>query len=107
MGQQPVLFEPRQLEPDGRRGQGECLGHGGGVERSLALQDIEDGAPSRGQLLQRLGSRRPGRSSARSCSRQDEVDVAELVPQVPLGQRGGVGRLEQVAPGDGLEHGEM
>ena len=41
------------------------------------------------------------------CSRQDEVDVAELVPQIPLGQRGGVGRLEQLAPGDGLEHGEM
>ena len=41
------------------------------------------------------------------CSRHDQVDVTELVPEVPLGERGGVRRLEERPPGDGLEHGEM
>ena len=31
------------------------------------------------------------------------MDVAELVPQVPLGQRRRVGRLEEGTAGDGLE----
>ncbi len=42
--QQPVLFEPRQLEPDGRRGQGERVGDAGCVQGSLAFEDVEDGA---------------------------------------------------------------
>ena len=46
----------------------------------------------------RLAASRIGRS------RQHQVDVAELVPQVALGQRRGVGALEQLAAGDRLEH---
>jgi glycosyltransferase involved in cell wall biosynthesis len=38
---------------------------------------------------------------------QDEVDVAELVPEVALGQGGGVGALEQLGAGDGLQHGQV
>ncbi len=37
-------------------------------------------------------------------SGEDQVAVAELVPAVPVLQRGGVGALEQRGPGDGLEH---
>ena len=40
-------------------------------------------------------------------SRQDQVDVAELVPEVALGEGGVVRRLEQVAAGDRFEHGEV
>ncbi len=37
----------------------------------------------------------------------DEVDVAELVPEIALGQRLGVGSPQGLAPGDRLEHPEM
>jgi hypothetical protein len=34
----------RQLQPDGSRGQGEGARHGGRVERTLALEQVENGA---------------------------------------------------------------
>ena len=39
----------------------------------------------------------------RGASRQDQVEVAELVPQVAVRQRGYVGALEERATGHGLE----
>ena len=39
----------------------------------------------------------------RGASRQDQVEVAELVPQVAVCQRGRVGALEERASGHGLE----
>ena len=39
----------------------------------------------------------------RGASRQDQVEVAELVPQVAVCQRGRVGALEERATGHGLE----
>jgi len=39
----------------------------------------------------------------RGASRQDQVEVAELVPQVAVRQRGCVGALEEGATGHGLE----
>ena len=39
----------------------------------------------------------------RGASRQDQVEVAELVPQVAVRQRGCVGALEERATGHGLE----
>ena len=115
--EQAVLLEARQLQADGGRRQRERLGHGDRVERSLALDQVEDGPPRRRQLLDgRLVAFRPAGSRswrprclavAASSSRQDQVDVAELVPQVALGERGLVGRLEQRPSGDRLEHGEV
>ena len=39
----------------------------------------------------------------RGASRQDQVEVAELVPQVAVFERGAVGALEEFATGCGFE----
>ena len=47
-------------------------------------------------------------STQHSCgSREDQVDVAELVPEVALGEGGVVGQLDEVAAGDRFEHVEV
>ena len=73
MGQEAVLFEVAQLEPDGGGCQGERVGNGGGVERPLALHQVQDGAAGRRQLLQgRFGLGAHGRircTSPNSCHR--------------------------------------
>ena len=53
MREEPVLFKVAELEPDGGGGEGECRGHRGGIEGTLALQQVEDGPARGGQLLER------------------------------------------------------
>ncbi len=39
-----------------------------------------------------------------ALSAQDQVAVAELVPEIAVAQRRGIGALQQVVAGDRLEH---
>ncbi len=59
VGEQPVLLEAGQLEPDGGGGERERLRDGGDVERAPALEEVEDGAAGRRQLVEG-GLRRDG-----------------------------------------------
>jgi hypothetical protein len=66
-------------------------------EQRRALRDA--GSPA--------GNARPLKRSAPGVSREDQVQVAELVPEVAVLERRPVGTLEELAAGGGLEQGEV
>ena len=102
MGHQTVGLEPAQLLAHGGHGEAEPDGQVLCPLRPFALQGHQDGPPGGGDGLRAAARRR-----RRRRSRQDQMDVAELVPQVTLLQGRSVRPFEQGPAGDGLQHGQV